>query len=359
MYVILARQILAVLALAAFVTACGPPAAPEAAVPPRPVKMAEATAHAPSITYSASGRIKARQRAELSFDRGDTLSDLPVTQGQEVREGEVLARLDSRNLALTEKARAARFDEAKRQVERMQRLFDRQAIAEADLERARTTFEASEAEWLQVRKDLEGSALRAPFSGRVAATLADRYQIVQAKQPIVVVHDLSSYEVEISIPETFILQVGKTTNIAMFARFEHLPGRRFPVTVKSFATEADPQTLTYRVVFSLPAPEDTVILPGMSAAIELTVPLILGESKTACWVPDAAVFSIDGKTSEVWLVDPAAMMVHRRAVKTGSSRGGLVQVVEGVKPGDWLAVSGLHSLEEGQAIRRFESDDGN
>ncbi len=321
----------------------------------RPVKLAVAEARAPGRAFTASGRIKAAQRAELSFDRADVLSELPVIQGQPVREGDVLARLDTRNLELTEKARLAAFDEARTNRDRLQRLFDRQAVARADLDRAQASFENAEANLLQVRKDLETSVLRAPFAGRVAATMADRFQLVQARQPIVVVHDLSRYEVEIQVPETFILQVGQSTGSQATARFDQLPGLVLPVKLKDFTTEANAETLTYNAVFTMEAPEGSVLLPGMSVAIGIA--LQQAGPPGACWVPERALFSDDARRTLVWRVDPGTSRVAAQPVEIGLRRGGYAQVTGGLAEGDQVAVSGLHTLREGDEVRAYAAPD--
>ncbi|HMP75193.1 MAG TPA: efflux RND transporter periplasmic adaptor subunit [Kiritimatiellia bacterium] len=321
----------------------------------RPVKLAVAETRAPGRTFTASGRIKAAQRAELSFDRADVLAELPVIQGQPVQAGDVLARLDTRNLELAEKARLAAFDEARTNRDRLQRLFERQAVARADLDRAQASFENAEASLLQVRKDLETSVLRAPFTGRVAATMADRFQLVQARQPIVVVQDLSRYEVEIQVPETFILQVGQSTGSQVTARFDQLPGLVLPVKLKDFTTEASPETLTYNAVFTMQAPEGSVLLPGMSVSIGIE--LQQAGPAGACWVPERALFSDDAQRTLVWRVDPATSRVAAQPVAIGQRRGGYAQVTDGLAAGDRVAVSGLHTLRDGDEVRAYEAPD--
>jgi len=326
-----------------------PPSEPEA----RPVKLVTASADPPAKLYFASGVIAAAQRAELSFERFDVLTDLPVSQGQKVSEGDMLAQIDTRNLEIQRQAARARFDEADAQHKRMQRLYERQAVALADLDRARAAFEVAQSELNRVQKELDQSVLRAPFAGLIAVTLVDRYQMVQARQPVLVLHDLSSFDMKIYLPETFILNVGRTTDVRATAAFDHLPGREFPVTFKNVSTEANPETLTYAVSFRLTAPEGQPILPGMSASIRIAVPGPLPGDAAACWIPVSAVFSTDGTTSAVWVVDPKEMRVRRSEVKTGTLREESIQILEGLSSGDQVAISGLHSLREGQRVRPY------
>ncbi len=320
----------------------------------RPVKLATVSAEAPAKMFSGSGVIRAAKRVELSFERAAVLAEMPVAQGQEVQAGEVLAELDVRPLEILAQARKARLEEARIHHERIQRLFDKEAVAQADLDRAKAAHEVAQSEWEQVRRDLEQSVLRAPFSGRVAATLAERFQSVQPKQPILVLHDISSYDVRIDLPETFILEVGKTTQVDMKATFDKLPGLEFPVKLKEFSTEADPQTLTYAIVFSMSAPEGQPILPGMSATIHIAIRGDAGDGGQG-WVPAGAVFSEDGQTPAVWVLDGAAMRVRRAAVQTGVLRGDQIQILAGLEPGDVVAASGVHALYEGQPVRPYDS----
>jgi len=331
----------------------GPPA--KEAPAPRPVKLVVAESRSPERLFSASGRIKAAQRAELSFDRTDILADLPVIQGQLVEKGEALARLDTRNLEIAEKARQAAFDEARVTNARFQRLFTRQALAQADLDRSQAALQTAEADLLQVRKDLETSVLRAPFSGRIASIQTDAFQLVQARQTIMVIHDLSHYEVEVQVPETFILQVGQAPTISMNARFDQLPGRLFPVTLKDFTTEANPETLTYNAVFTLDPPKGTPLLPGMSVSLDLV--LRLDDLAGSCWVPERALFSDNAERTLVWRVDPVTSRVAQREVHIGARQSGFALVIEGLDAGDTVTVSGLHTLREGDAVRAYEPPD--
>lgn len=345
--------LMAATGLALSVTGCGGTKEHAVTMPgPRPVKLAVADARIPERIYSASGRIKAAQRAELSFDRADVLAELPVIQGQQVKEGEVLARLDTRNLEIAAKARQAAYDEALVTRDRLQRLFDRQAIARADLDRATAAFESAEANLRQVNKDLESSTLRAPFAGRVASIPTDAFQLVQPRQTIVVLHDLTHYEIEVQVSETFILQAGQNAKVTATARFDLLPDRPIPVKLKDFTTEADPETLTYRAVFTLDAPGDAALLPGMSASLDLVLqPDAVAD---ACWVPEQALFSTDATTTLAWRVDPATGRVEKRHLRTGTRRNGYAEIIEGLAPGDTVVVSGLHTLLEGDTVKAYE-----
>ena len=314
----------------------------------RPVKLAVVAQQAPSFVFSTAGRIEAARRAELSFDRGDVLVELPVTAGDEVKTGDRLARIDTRNLELAAEARRARFDEARASFKRMERLFAREAVAQADLDRARAAFDSARAEQEQVEKDIAASTLVAPFDGRIAATMIDLYQLVAPRQAVMVIHDLSSFRIRIDVPETFVLRAGKNARTQMVARFDHLPGQTFPLELDEFSTEARPDTLTYATVFRMAPPAGQAILPGMSAQLDLR---ILAEDESHAWIPESAVVPTDAHSLYVWRFDPVSMRAQPTPVVVGESRGGSIQILEGLTAGDTIAISGVHHLLDGQLVK--------
>jgi RND family efflux transporter MFP subunit len=318
----------------------------------RPVKLAVVSEQVPAFVFSAAGRMEAARRAELSFDRGDVLVELPVSAGDEVKTGEQLARIDTRNLELEADARRARFEEARTSFERMERLFARAAVAQADIDRARAIYDTARAELEQVEKDIAASTLRAPFDGRIASTFIDQYQLAAPRQAVMVIHDLSSYRIRIDVPETFILRAGKAARTQMEARFDHLPGQVFPLELEEFSTEARPDTLTYATVFKMSPPAGQAILPGMSVQLDLRM-LTDEESGGHGWIPESAVVSTDTQSRHAWRIDTDTMRARRTPVVLGEARDGAIQILDGLVAGDTIAVSGMHHLRDGQRIKPY------
>lgn len=333
-----------------FLAGCGSDPVPASLPAARPVKMIMARAMPPAKIYSAAGVLQAVQRAELSFDRTDTLVELSVCQGQKVSKGEVLAKIDMHNLDIQRASVQARYDEAYVQHQRIQRLYRKAALAQADLDRAKATLETARAELMQVQRDMERSVLTAPFAGRVAATFAERYQAVPAGRPVLVLHDISRFDIRIHLPESFILDVDRTTDVRARAFFDHLPGQSFPARVREFSTEADPATLTYSVVLQMDALRGKNLLPGMAAGIQLSIHENPGGG---VWIPQEAVFSMDGQRSCVWRVNKQ-MRVKLETVQTGLVRQGEIQIVAGLSAGETVVVSGVHALREEMPVKPYD-----
>jgi membrane fusion protein, multidrug efflux system len=114
------------------------------------------------------------------------------------------------------------------------------------------------------------------------------------------------------------------------AILEGMPDRPFPVTLKSFATEADPQTQTYEVVLGFTPPEGMRCCPACRRDVSGSGRRRAGRDL----VPLAAVLGAADGAPTVWLFDPATSRVSRRPVAVGALRGSDIVILEGLAPGD-------------------------
>ena len=140
------------------------------------------------------------------------------------------------------------------------------------------------------------------------------------------------------------------------ARFDAAPGREFETRVSEVATQSDPRTQTFRVTFSLPQPEEVNVLPGMTANVMRHAPP--GEYVEIV-VPAVAIFADEAGSPHVWVVDQTTGRVERRPVRTGELSGAdSIVVVEGLVPGEDIAVSAVSQLREGVTVRPIEEVSG-
>ncbi len=339
--------------------ACKEAEAPEPEIV-RPIKILEIGDTGGSGRREFPGTISAATSAELAFEVPGKLTEFPIHEGEEVEAGSVLARIDPRDYEnRLAKARAQRND-ARTEFERAKKLFEQGVSAEAERDRRQRTLEVAEADLDEARKAVEDTILRAPFAGTVARKLVHDFENVQAKQPVVLLEDDTSLEIVVDIPERDIAQGGNPrADDAELSRLlgpevslTALPDRRFPARVKEFSTAADPDTRTFRGTLAFDPPSDTRVLPGMTAKVSIRPPRSFAPD-AALEVPARAVRADDAGASFVWIVDPSTMVVSPRSVSLGALVEDRVQVISGLRSGDWLAVSGVHQLREGMQVSRM------
>jgi multidrug efflux system membrane fusion protein len=361
--------ILCILSLA-LLSACGKNGEPvKTEEPVRPVKLMKIGGSLAGKTRKLPGTVRASDRVDLAFQVSGTVIELPVKEGQMVKKGTLVARLDPRDyatslrnaegvLAKAEAGLAYAIAEHKRYVN--VKATDAGAVSDSmvSLKQAaekveRANLQSAKASVAAARDQLQYTRLAAPFDGLIARKYVDNYQEVQAKEAILSLQNVKDVEVLIDVPELMIAPIRKTRP-RFYAESVADPSRRFDLKIKEFATQADSVTQTYRVVLTMPAPEGIRILPGMTVnvSIEFAEDVAAGGE---ILIPAIAVLADNAGKAQVWVVDPQTRKVHRRPVTTGDLSGSdSIRILSGLNAGETVAVSGVTKLHEGQTVRPFQ-----
>ena len=231
----------------------------------RPAKILTITGGGTEQTRKYPGKVQAMDRVELSFGVSGKLVKLPVKSGQAVNKGDVIARLDARDFQSQMDAAQAQANQTKAELDRYANLLKEKVVAKSKYDVVKRNYQVAVSNVDIAKKALENTILRASFSGRIGKRYVENFQVVQAKQSIVSLQKVGTIEIIVNAPEKAMATAKKENTGTLIAEFSALPGKRYPLTLKEFATEADPQTQTYRIVFSMPTPEDATILDGMTA----------------------------------------------------------------------------------------------
>jgi membrane fusion protein, multidrug efflux system len=302
------------------------------------------------------GRVQAARRSELAFPAAGLLIERPVVAGQRVSAGELLARMDPRDLEKRVTLEEARLGLARADFDRFSRLAESPVspVTPAELDRQRAALEIATVRTEQARKELEDATLTAPFDGIVATTLVDNHQRVRAEQPVLLLEASDVLEVVVDIPEHVVARVrgAARDEPAGEVVFAVVPARRFPVRVTEIATRADPATQTFRVTLSMDRPEDINLLPGMTATVYAR-PFLAQQSVLR--VPLTALGETDSGDPFVWVVDPDTYRIHRQAVRVGEAEGGRAIVLEGLQGGERIVSAGVSRLAEGTIISPYRT----
>lgn len=356
----------ALLVAASLVAGCGQ----QAELPERPKPVFALTLADPSefAARSFPGRARAGQEVNRSFRVSGPLIEFPVQVGQEVAEGELLARIDPQDFATRLRTLEGQLERERANQQRaaadLQRIEnvlreDPGATSQAAVDAARqqsasaTAAVASlEATVQSARDQLSYTNLTAPFAGVVVETYVDNFETVIARQPILRLLDPSSIEMVIQIPESLISLAPYVESITV--TFDALAGVQVPAEIKEIGREATQSTRTYPVTLVMDQPDGAEILPGMAGSASIQSRLPEGTQMVGMEVPLTAVFSDaqqEGKS--VWVIDPESSRLERRAVELGNLSELGVILRSGVEPGETVVTRGVNSLSEGDLVEIF------
>jgi len=347
------------------------------------VEARSSAASGPGTVLNASGYVTARRRATVSSKVTGKVLQVFVEEGQNVRQGQVLARLDDAQtraeLAFAEAqvaaARksaaqdAARLREAELNLERRQRLMKEQVVGKAEVDTAQADVDSLKArieyaqEQINVaetqarlrRRDLDDMVIRAPFSGVAISKDAQAGEMVSpvsagggfTRTGIGTIVDMSSLEIEVDVNESFINRVRREQKVE--AVLDAYPDWKIPAHVITTVPSADRQKATVRVRIGFDQ-LDPRILPDMGVKVSFLrdeEPVQASAPVARVSVTKNAIRTVDGKTI-VYVVREDR--VERRAVRAGREDENGVEVLSGLNAGERVVVDGPATLKDGDRI---------
>ena len=189
--------------------------------------------------------------------------------------------------------------------------------------------------------------LTAPFDGYVQQVYIEKYQDVRPSQAIVSLMDLSKIKVEVYIPEEIAVQLRTKKDLPIQITFDGLPGEIFTPTEIFVSQNITTNNISFLLTAIIMNPGNR-LFGGMSG----TVSLSLGKEaeKHSTFVSQSAVYHRKEIGSFVWVVSPD-QRVQQRRVKTGMLKENhLIEIKEGIKPNEKVAVTGLSFLSDNQQV---------
>lgn len=349
----------------------------------------------------ADGRVIAANSPTLYAIAGGTVS-LQVVAGDAVKKGQPLAEIDSPELrsrlaqeeatlaSLEAEARRAALDAqlvrasvrkaldqaeiervaAQRDLERYQRSFAGGAVAQVDVARAQDELKKAEIGLLHARKDegLQGQGagldtrnkrlladrqqavvvelkrqvhaltLRAPFDGQVGQVQIAQRQNVAINAPILSVVDLSVFEVEIKVPESFARDLA----IGMPGQLTSGSGEPYPAKVSAVSPEVVSGEVAARLRFDDRQP------PGLHQNQRLSARILLDTRRNVLKV-ERGSFVDQGGGHYAYVVDGSSAV--RRPIRTGASSLSEVEILDGLKPGERIVISSADQFGDTERIK--------
>lgn len=243
---------LPILALLALTAACGTNAEGRDTPPETvtPVQMADVVLAGQAAAVTASGTLGAKDEVTLSFKIGGIVGKVLVDDGARVKRGQVLAALDQREIdAMLAKARAG-AEKARRDAQRVERLYKDSVATLAQWQDAQTARDAAEADLRAARVNHEYSTITAPADGVVLMRIASAGQMVGAGAPVIqFASNARGSVLRAGVPDrdAVRLAVGDRAEVT----FEAVPGKVFRGKVTQVGAAADPRTGVYVIEISL------------------------------------------------------------------------------------------------------------
>lgn len=342
---------------------CSKPADVVTENPVRPVKLMTVSNGQSANIRQFPALIEPTENARLTFRVAGRLTELEVRPGQQVKKGELLAKLDPTDFQLKADQAKARYQLAKAQFERADKLITQKLVSQAMFDETQAQLQVAEADLKTSETNLSYTELLAPFSGTIARLLVDNHENVAAQQAIMELQLRDMIDVVIQVPEDVIALVKKEVNYQPNVVFDSYPEHSYPATIKEWDTRADSATNSFKVVFSMPTPKEFNVMSGMTANVLADLSQFTRIEQHSLKVPATAVFAatnqaIDDAKRSVWVFDEISSTVKLRAVTIGKLTGQGVEILSGLNDGEQIVTAGVQQLREGQQVRPWLRERG-
>jgi RND family efflux transporter MFP subunit len=332
----------------------------------------------------ASGYVVARRQATVASKITARMVELDIEEGDHVKAGQVIAKLDDTNIRAAFNQSNAQLDFAKaslsetevnlanaqRDYERQKTLLKGHFVSQSAVDNAQTTYDALRAqlatqrsnvdvvaEGLKVaQRSLDDTIVRAPFSGVVTVKAAQPGEMVSpvsagggfTRTGIGTIVDMDSLEFQVDVNENFINRVRAEQKAT--AKLNAYPDWEIPAHVIAVIPTADRSkgTVTVRIAMDQ---KDPRVLPEMGVRVSfLGEPAVGADAKPVAGVsiPSSAVQS-SAQSGVVFILH--GDIVERRAVRLGVASGDSATILSGLAAGERVAIGDFNQLKDGATVR--------
>jgi membrane fusion protein (multidrug efflux system) len=319
------------------------------AQPPSAITTYEAKAVAWQPVLNAIGTLAPVQGLTVSADADGVISKIAVENGATVKSGDILFELDTSVEVAQLASSEARATLAKLQLERATELSAKNSISKAELDAATAQLDQITADVAALCATIQRKQVRAPFDGRLGIRLVNVGQFVARGRALVPLQKLDPIYVNFNVPQRHLSELNVGQNVALTVDAYATP---FPGAIAAINSEVDASTRNISVQALIANPQEK-LRAGMFAQVAIELPLgapqvVLPATAIAYAPYGNSVFIVEQ------MKDAAGkeyLGVRQQIVRLGATRGDLVAITDGVKPGEVVATAGIFKLRNGAAVQ--------
>ena len=309
--------------------------APERGVP---VEVSPVTRSSISLFFETQGTLEAEREVDLLARVAGPIVELNAEEGQRVEQGQLLARLDDRELRAQLEVANVRLEETKLTYERSKSLSDGGLVSQETVDQALASYQSAQSDFERLRVQVLYTEVRAPFSGLVVNRYVKFAQTLSVNSAVFRISDFDPLLCPIQVPERELprLKIGQPAEIEV----EAWPEERFDARVLRVSPVVDAATGTFKVTLEV---EGDRLRPGMFASVFLEM-----ESRSGALVIPKGALALDSLDDSVFVVEGGS--AQRRSLQLGFQNSQLLEVLEGLSEGEQVVVVGQDDLSEGTPV---------
>ncbi|MEM7387465.1 MAG: efflux RND transporter periplasmic adaptor subunit [Verrucomicrobiota bacterium] len=296
-----------------------------------------------------SGQVDSAEGTGIGFEVGGRVIDVLAKAGRTYEANMPLATLDDTDYRNQLSDAQAQLTNAEQELRRMQRLYESRIASQSQLEAATAQQKSARANRERAQKSVDDCVLKMPYTGVIGRVDVEPQQIVSPGQSMVTIQGEAGLEFDMGVPAEDIAQLknGMTATVTLGV----FPGRTLPAVISEISPEVADNT-TYPVTLTLTKESfEQSIRPGLDGEAALSLPNPLG---TILKVPSASVATNPEGKNFVWIVETGenktGKVIRRIVQPKGLAPGNMIEITEGLNPGDVVVTRGVYHLDDGMKV---------
>jgi multidrug efflux system membrane fusion protein len=297
------------------------------------------------------GRISSKKEIKLSFKINGIIRNIAVDEGQAVKKGQLLARLDLSEIESQVKQAQSGFEKAKRDLERAEDLYKEKAVTLEQLQNIQTAHQVAESQLEVAEFNLRYSEIHAPSRGRILRRLMEENEMVSAGMPIFFFASTDrDWIVRAGVSDRDLVRLRLNDPAVLI--FDAYPGEKFQARVSEIAESSDPMTGTYEVELEVET-TDKKLVSGFVAQVDISP----SSKEMYTVIPIEAMIEADGRQGFVFTVDESTNRAKRIPMTIGFLFEDKVAVSAGLEDISFVVTEGAPYLIEGTQVKIVGSDE--
>jgi len=264
--------------------------------------------------YSGTAPIEALAEAEVIAKVAGEVREINVEEGDIVKQGQVLAKLDGDRLRLELNQSEANLHKLQRDYERNVELKEKSLISSGEFDKIKYDLEALQASFNLAKLELDYTQIRAPIDGVVSERFVRLGNTLAVNEPVFRITSFDPLVAYLHVPEREYRHIAEGQPVAI--DIDALQGLRVIASVTRVSPTVDPETGTFKITIEI-SDDQRRIKPGMFGRISI----VYDQHVNVLQIPRSAILEEDGETTVFIVEDDKAI---RKVVQTAYSDGGMM-----------------------------------
>lgn len=293
-----------------------------------------------SAYYSNTATLEAVQEATIVSKVRGIVQELEVEEGDYVRAGQVLAKIEDDQYRIESERAKATLDRLNNEYNRNKELFEKNLISAEVYENSRYEFESQKSVYELAKLNYDFTSIKSPISGVISERFIKVGNMIGTDQQVFKVTDFDPIQANLFIPEHERSKMKKGQLAELIA--DAIPGQVFTGKIERISPTIDPLTGTFKVTVYLDDNDD-LLRPGMFGRVKI----VYDTRFNTKMIPKSAIISED-ETQSVFVIKDS--LAFRKTITTGYVNGVTVEVVDGLEDGEIVVTTGQGSLTDSTRV---------